>query len=147
MTIQQAAAQLLNEHKKPLKSKEIAKMAQERSLVAPSTAKDPIQSLSQALERNIRLNKGNKPRLIFIETEQGRCIGIPEWYEKAPVEPKTGEKLEIHLAGDLMNKVELYQSSFNLHSFEEAVVSLVKKGLNATSDELIDRLKAQLEAL
>ena len=62
ITIQQAAAQLLAEYKKPLKSKDLAKLAQERRLVAPSTAKDPIQSLSQTLERNIRLDKGNKPR-------------------------------------------------------------------------------------
>ena len=147
MTIQQAAARILEEYKKPLKSKEIARMAQERGFVLQSTAKDPIQSLSQALERNIRLNKGNKPRLVFTETDQGRCIAIPEWYEKIEIEPKLGEKLEIHLTGDLINKVELYQNSFNLHSFEEAIISLVKKGLNATSDELIDRLKAQLDAL
>lgn len=150
ITIQQAAAQLLEEYRKPLKSKELARLAQERNLVAPSMAKDPIQSLSQVLERNIRLDKGNKPRLMFVETEEGRCIGVPKWYEEKKVEPKVierSETIEIGLSEDIMNKVKLYQTSFNLSSIEEAVIQLTKKGLGAASQELIDRLKNELESL
>lgn len=148
MTIQQAAALLLDEYKTPLKSKELAKLAQDRQLIAPSNAKDPIQSLSQVLERNIRLDKGNKPRLIFVETEEGRQIGKPEWYETKKVERKVEcEKIEIGLEPDLMNKIKLYQTSFSLPSIEEAILQLTKKGLNAASQELIDRLKMELEGL
>ena len=148
MTIQQAAAELLSEHRKPLKSKDLARMAQERKMVAPSAAKDPIQSLSQTLERNIRLDKGNKPRLMFVETEEGRCIGIPEWYEEVKVEKKTSsEKIEVALSSDLLNKIKLYQSSFNFTRIEEAMIQLMKKGLSATSQELIDRLRLELEEL
>ncbi|MBE6024539.1 MAG: hypothetical protein E7231_15400 [Cellulosilyticum sp.] len=149
ITIQQAAAELLAEHRKPLKSKELARMAQERKLVAPSMAKDPIQSLSQVLERNIRLDKGNKPRLIFVETEQGRAIAIPAWYEEKKPEPKVekSENIAIGLSEDILNKVKLYQTSFNLPNMEEAIIQLVKKGLGATSQELIDRLKTELEGL
>lgn len=148
ITIQQAAAELLSEYRKPLKSKDLARMAQERKMVAPSMAKDPIQSLSQTLERNIRLNKGNKPRLIFVETEDGRCIGIPEWYEEVKVEKKTtNEKIEVALSSDLVNKVKLYQTSFKMMDLEEAMVQLIKKGLSAASEELIDRLKLELEEL
>lgn len=148
-TIQQAAWQLLLEYRKPLKSKELARLAQERRLVAPSAAKDPIQSLSQVLERNIRLNKGNKPRLTFVETDGGRCIGVPEWYEEKKIEPiiEKSEAIEIGLSEDILNKVKLYQTSFGLISMEEAVVQLVKKGLGAASDELITRLKSELEGL
>ena len=113
-------------------------------------AKDPIQSLSQVLERNIRLDKGNKPRLMFVETEEGRCIGVPKWYEEKKVEPKVierSETIEIGLSEDIMNKVKLYQTSFNLSSIEEAVIQLTKKGLGAASQELIDRLKNELESL
>ena len=149
ITIQQAAAQLLAEHRKPLKSKELARLAQERQLVAPSAAKDPIQSLSQVLERNIRLDKGNKPRLVFVETDEGRCIGLPEWYETKKVEQiiEKSEAIEIGLSEDILNKVKLYQTSFGLASIEEAVIQLVKKGLAATSGELISRLKTELEGL
>lgn len=148
VTMQQAAAELLSEYKKPVKSKDLARLAQERKMVAPSAAKDPIQSLSQALERNIRLDKGNKPRLIFVETENGRCIGLPQWYEEIKVkEVKVSEKVEIALSDDLVNKVKLYQSSFNLKSIEETIVHLTKKGLSATSKELIDRLKLELDGL
>lgn len=148
ITIQQAAALLLGEQRKPLKSKELAKMAQTRKLVAPSMAKDPIQSLSQVLERNIRLDKGNKPRLVFVETDEGRCIGLPEWYEEKKHEPvESSEVIQIALTDDMMNKVKLYQSSFGVVSIEETIVQLVKKGLNATSQELISRLKTELEEL
>ncbi len=148
VTIQQAAALLLGEQQKPLKSKELARLAQERKLVAPSMAKDPIQSLSQVLERNIRLDKGNKPRLVFVETEEGRCIGLPEWYEKKEIEPAaTQETIQIALSEDIMNKIKLYQGSFGVISIEETIIQLVKKGLNATSKELIDRLKVELEEL
>lgn len=148
MTIQQAAAQLLAEYKKPLKSKDLAKLAQERELVAPSTAKDPIQSLSQTLERNIRLDKGNKPRLLFVETQEGRCIGLPSWYETKKVEKKVfSEKVEVALPTDLLNKIKLYQSSFNLSCIEEAIIHLTKKGLSATSQELINKLKLELDEL
>lgn len=148
ITIQQAAAELLSEYRKPLKSKDLARMAQERKMVAPSTAKDPIQSLSQTLERNIRLDKGNKPRLVFVETENGRCIGMPEWYEEVKIEKKAAsEKVEVALSSDLLNKVKLYQSSFKLVSMEEAMIQLMKKGLSATSQELIDRLKLELDDL
>lgn len=148
ITIQQAAAKLLAEHKRPLKSKELARLAQEGKLVAPSTAKDPIQSLSQTLERNIRLDKGNKPRLMFVETDEGRAIGLPEWYEERPV-PKNVEceRVEIGLSDDLLNKIKIYQTSFNLLSIEDAMVQLIKKGLSATSQELIDRLKIELDEL
>lgn len=148
MTIQQAAALLLDEYKKPLKSKELARLAQERQLIAPSNAKDPIQSVSQVLERNIRLDKGNKPRLVFVETEEGRQIGKPEWYEQKKTAPKVeSEKIQVGFEGDLMNKIKLYQTSFNLPTIEEAIRQLTKKGLNAASKELIDRLKSELEGL
>lgn len=149
ITIQQAAAQLLSEQRKPLKSKELARMAQDRKLVAPSAAKDPIQSLSQVLERNIRLDKGNKPRLMFVETAEGRAIALPEWYEEKKVPPKVekNQTIEIALSEDIMNKVKLYQTSFNIPSLEEAIVQLTKKGLGATSQELINRLKTELEGL
>lgn len=148
ITIQQAASELLSEHRKPLKSKDLARMAQERRMVAPSMAKDPIQSLSQTLERNIRLDKGNKPRLIFVETENGRCIGMPQWYEEVKVEKKVvSESVEVGLSSDLFNKVKIYQTSFKLTSIEDAMVQLIKKGLGATSQELIDRLKLELDDL
>lgn len=155
ITIQQAAAQILAEHKKPLKSKDLARLAQEKQLVAPSAAKDPIQSLSQVIERNIRLDKGNKPRLIFVETSAGRCIALPSWYEKKREEKEEKkeivhqkvEKVEISIPVDILNKVQLYQTSFKLPSVESAIVHLTKKGLGATANDLIERLKVELEGL
>lgn len=148
LTIQQAAAKLLAEHRKPLKSKDLARMAIEKMLVAPSMAKDPVQSLSQTLERNIRLNKGNKPKLVFVETTEGRAIALPEWYEERKEQVSVEcEKIEIAFSEDLINKIKIYQTSFNLDGIEETVIQLVKKGLSATSKELIDRLKIELDGL
>lgn len=148
MTIQQAAHILL-EYGKPLKSKELAIIAQDKKIVAPSMAKDPIQSMSQVLERNIRLNKGNKPKLIFVETDEGRAIAMPEWDEEKKLKEKAekSEVIQIGLGEDIINKISLYQTSFNLSSIEHAIIELTKKGLAATSKELIDRLKVELEGL
>lgn len=155
ITIQQAAAQILAEYKKPLKSKDLARLAQERKLVAPSAAKDPIQSLSQVIERNIRLDKGNNPRLMFVQTSEGRCIALPVWYEKKKEEKQEKkevvhqkvEKVEISIPVDILNKVQLYQTSFKLPSVEAAIVQLTKKGLGATANDLIEKLKVELEGL
>ena len=148
LTIQQAAAKLLAEYRKPLKSKDLARIAIEKALVAPSLAKDPVQSLSQTLERNIRLNKGNKPKLMFVETNEGRAIALPEWYEERKEEASVErENVEIAFSEDLMNKIKIYQTSFNLDGMEETIIQLVKKGLSATSKELIDRLKIELVGL
>ena len=59
------------------------------------------------IENIIRLNKGNKPRLTFVETDGGRCIGVPEWYEEKKIEPiiEKSEAIEIGLSEDILNKV------------------------------------------
>lgn len=149
MTIQQAAATLLKEVKRPLKSKELAQMVIEKGLIPLGSAKDPIQSMSQTIERNIRLNKGNNPKLIFVEQGGNRCIALPAWNE-APVREEKKVKTEtigIALPDDLVNKVQLYQNSFKFSNMEQAMISLIKKGLAAASDELIDKLKKELEQL
>ena len=74
--INQAATVILKEANRPLSAKEIAKRALERGL-ASSNAKDPINSLAQTLEKNIRDDTYNDPKLIFIYSQRGRLIDLP----------------------------------------------------------------------
>ncbi|MBW1715981.1 MAG: hypothetical protein JRJ77_09180 [Deltaproteobacteria bacterium] len=76
MTIQEAVFDILNEVGRPLSSRELAKIALDRGMVT-SYAKDPVQSHAQTIEKNIRDDVYNRPKLIFIPTAQGRLIGNP----------------------------------------------------------------------
>lgn len=158
MTIQQAAVKILKKGKAPLKAKEVARIALEESMVSPSTAKDPIQSMSQTLERNIRMNTGNIPKLQFVYTEEGRCIGLPEeddsHYEKIDFTNKVkqdnkedlSQLIKIYLPKDILKKVRIYEVSENYMNIEAAIISLIKKSLISSSDEILKKIKNELES-
>jgi undecaprenyl pyrophosphate synthase len=88
MTIQEAARRILEEMGKPLSSRDIAKIALERRMVS-STAQDPIQSHAQTIEKNIRDGSYNKPKLVFLNSPQGRLIGLPIWHSNRYSDPNT----------------------------------------------------------
>ena len=153
-TIQQAAYEILKNSREPLKSVEIAHRILQQGLIE-SGAKNPVQSISQALERNIRMNKGNSPKLQFVETYLGRQIEIAD----APQQPihsfnRTIEKMEqpkeeitISLPKDLLDKVKIYQLGTGKATVDEAIASLIKTGLFSSSDKLIEILRREMENL
>ncbi|OKO88536.1 hypothetical protein BRO54_3614 [Geobacillus proteiniphilus] len=154
LTIQQAAAKILQEMKIPLSAKELAKIALEKGLVQ-SQAKDAVQSLSQTLERNVRMNVGNNPELQFVYLEKGRCLALPEWKYEHPEdqaeykekEQPAKNKVTIDLPVDLLNQIRIYQLGNELNSFNEAIVHLIKKGISASTNELLEKLKSKLNNL
>lgn len=145
MTIQQAAAEILKKNGSPMKSKELAKQALELNMVAPSKAKDPIQSMSQTLERNIRMNTGNKPQLKFIYTKQGRYISLPKTDEIKKYEECTTQLIKIELSKSVLKKIKIYEISENYKSLEDTIVDLIKKGLESTSEDFIEKLKNEFK--
>ncbi|MGG0175802.1 hypothetical protein [Gottfriedia acidiceleris] len=154
LTIQKAAAELLKEANKPLNAKVIAKLALEREMIKKSSAVDPIQSLSQTLERNVRNNTGNHPRLEFISTEDGRCLALPEWGSSEDALEGQNEEykddlqeIRIKIHNSILNKVKIHQLSNDYKNIDEALLDLIKKGLWASSDELIKKLKSDLDDL
>jgi hypothetical protein len=157
VTIQKTAAEILKEAKVPISAKEIAKLAIEKGLVKKSNAQDPIQSLSQTLERNVRMDTGNNPRLQFINTERGRCLALPEWYdnedeleyemESTETEPSMTKKVTIELPINILNKIKIHQLGNEFQCIDDAILDLVIKGLIASTDELIKKLKTEIEDL
>jgi flavin-binding protein dodecin len=153
-TIQQAAYEVLRKANEPLKSIEIAHRIIEQKLII-SNAKNPIQSISQALERNIRMNKGNSPRLEFVESYLGRQIQIAERDQRTihtvntVLERKEEAKEEITLSlpKDLLDKVKIYQLGTGKESVDDAITSLLRTGLFSSSDKLIEILKREMENL
>lgn len=153
-TIQQAAYEVLKESMEPLKSTEIAQRILQKGLIE-SHAKNPVQSISQALERNIRMNKGNSPKLQFVETYLGRQIECAEQPQQSVhhfqqvIERKEQQKEEITISipKDLLDKVKIYQLGTGKGSLDEAVASLIKTGLFSSSDKLIEILKREMENL
>jgi flavin-binding protein dodecin len=153
-TIQQAAYEVLRKANEPLKSIEIAHRIIEQKLII-SNAKNPIQSISQALERNIRMNKGNSPKLEFVESYLGRQIQIAERDQRTihtvntVLERKEEAKEEITLSlpKDLLDKVKIYQLGTGKESVDDAITSLLRTGLFSSSDKLIEILKREMENL
>ncbi len=154
-TIQQAAFEVLQEAGEPLKSIEIARRILDQQLIE-STAKNPVQSISQALERNIRMNKGNTPKLEFVDTVFGRQIQCEPlsavnlaYY--APVKevklPQPEEEIVVTLPKALVDKVKIYQLATGLASLDVALAALIRSGLTSNSSELIETLKKEMENL
>lgn len=160
-TIQQAAHEILRQAGSSLKSIEIARRILEQQLLE-SSAKNPIQSISQALERNIRMNKGNTPALQFIETPFGREIDIVDKQfvvpqqeltyamleqEQLPRQALFTEEVTITLPKALLDKVKIYQLGKGMDSLDEAFVQLLRSGLFSNSTDLIEVIKKEMENL
>lgn len=135
MTIQEAAHQILKEHQRPLDSKTIAKLALESGLVT-SSARDPIASLAQTVEKNIRDGVYNRPQLVFIHEGRHRPIGLPE--TSAQVKPAVSQHpfsrtvpqpLSVRIPSELMGKIRLAEQAKVGANFDDTVAALIREGL------------------
>jgi HB1, ASXL, restriction endonuclease HTH domain len=150
MRIQEAAHNILEEFGKPLGSREIAKIALERRMVI-SNAKDPVFSHATSIEKNIREDVYNKPRLIFVRGPKGRLIGLPSWESKSIQFPDSHSKsieymeLRARIPADLLEKVQLARQAKLADSFDEMVAILLKKGLSAVAADIKKGLLHQLD--
>ena len=146
-TIQQAAAEILKQRNYPIKAKEIAEIALKENLIAPSKAKNPVISLSQVLERNIRMNMGNNPRLVFINTDKGRMIGLPEMdviknnetFSDVHIKNDTFIKNDVLIKSDAVIKNDTFiKSEAHIRNEENSLISLLKKHLPYATIEKIE---------
>jgi uncharacterized Zn finger protein len=150
MTIQKAAYKILEEMCKPISSKEIARIALDRRMVS-STAQDPIQSHAQTIEKNIRDGVYNNPKLVFLNSSQGRLIGLPVMnsvHSSAPDKkiPNLSE-LRVHVSTELLEKIKLAEQAKLKNSFDETVSFILTKGLSILSPEIKKGLMEQLDSL
>jgi len=150
MTMQEAAHKILEESGKPLSSREIARIALERHMV-DSRAKDPPFSLATTIEKNIRGDVYNKPKLIFMRGPQGRLIGLPSWEGKpaqsfdTQTKPNEYMELRARIPADLFEKVQLARQAKLAGSFDEMVTVLIKKGIAALAPDIKKGLLHQLD--
>jgi hypothetical protein len=150
MTIQEAARIILEEFGKPMRSKEIAKIALERRMV-DSDARDPVSSHAQTIEKNIREDVYNKTGLIFFgEPRRGRKIGLPFMEDKSSLSAHKSIKsddnveLRVRIPADLFENVQLAAQAKFASSFDDTVTVLLRKGLAATAQDIKKRLINQL---
>ncbi|MBW2051845.1 MAG: hypothetical protein JRI85_06330 [Deltaproteobacteria bacterium] len=149
MTIQEAANEILIERGKPMTSRELARIALEGGLVS-STAQDPVQSHAQTIEKNIRDDIYNRPKLIFIHSSQGRLIGLPEWKSDEPkmVTSKSSALIEINakIPVELFEKIKLAEQAKLKDDIDGTVAMLLSKGLAAVANDIKKRLLQQLDS-
>jgi hypothetical protein len=149
MTSQEAAYKLLNEVGKPLSAKDLARIALERRMVS-SVAQDPVASHAQTIEKNIRDDVYNNPKLVFIHSAQGRLIGLPEWNSNPPVVNDTFPNLieiKAKIPSELFDKIKLAEQAKLKNNFNETVSFLLVKGLSMVSADIKKGLMTQLDSL
>lgn len=150
MTSQEAAHKILDEIGQPLSSKEIAKIALDRRMVS-SIAQDPIQSHAQTIEKNIRDDIYNNPKLVFVNSSRGRLIGLPVWDSVRSCAPDKRiinlSELRAHVPTELLEKLRLAERAKLKNSFDETVSFILTKGLSILSPEIKKGLMEQLDSL
>ena len=132
MTAQEAFALLLKEEGQPVLPRELAERALQRGLVS-SSSKDPVFSIATTVVKNIREQRYNEPELVFIESNEGRKIGLPRWQVENPTTRNSvSEKvrpLTVTLPPDVAQGVRLAVQAGLAATEQEAVTLLVKCGL------------------
>lgn len=149
MTIQEAAYKLLNEIGKPLSSKELAQIALDRQMVS-SMAKVPVDSHAQTIEKNIRDDVYNNPKLVFVHAgAQGRLIGLPGWNSVPAVKETPSKVIEIKakIPSELFEKIKLAEQAKLKNDFDETVSLLLSKGLSIVAADIKKGLMTQLDSL
>lgn len=153
MTIQEAAQKVLSEEGRPLPSKEIGKRALERGWVQ-SGARDPVMSMAQTIEKNIRDIAYNDPPLTFIHVNGRRMIGLMEWKNGEQVEVFSKHRtaparteLRISFPADLARQLQLAAFADPSWRTETIVVSAVEEWMRAKKDTIRKRVLEQVDQL
>jgi hypothetical protein len=154
MTIQEAAHQILMEEGHYLPSKEIAKRAIEKGMVG-STAKDPILSLAQTIDKNIRDEIYNTPRLCFARDKSGRrVVGLPGWEENDKIVTLPIPPLTVEINGETVEMIELAKEAGLGINETEITNHLIRAGFKALASEIgsglskrFNELKKRMEEL
>ena len=150
MTIQEAANEILKEQGKPINSRDIASIALDKGMVT-SSAQDPVQSHAQTIEKNIRDEVYNNPKLIFIPSSQGRLIGLPGWEAQAlTIANKNTQRLadlRANIPRELLEKIGLAEQAKLRNNFNDTVSLILTKGISVLAPEIKEGLMKQLSSL
>lgn len=122
-----------------------------------SNASDPIASLAQTIEKNIRDKVYNHPILEFVPTLEGRLIGIPtqERMHGNPRLPKVDRRAVrdaipadarefMELSARLVNKADLLVMIGLAPTKESALDMVLTRGFDAMKDEIAAGLRDHL---
>ena len=147
MNIQEAAFQILKKENGPLSSKIIAKLALEQKLVV-SISRTPTYSMAQTLEKNIRENIYNTPKLDFIYYERRkRLIGLPSWNKTGQPVRKENYQISLQLPLKIMNKIRFMIDEKMIRTQEEAIILVLNRGLTDIIEEHKNKLTRRLDRL
>lgn len=147
MSIQEAAAFLINEKKRMMTSHEIVKEAMERGLLRESRSLNPFNSFVQTLERNIRDQSGKGPKLKFIKKEKKRYIDIVEDLEGDQGEttitkkiPKKNLSVSLVLDEAVDRGIKLYMLANQVSDSNQAINELLKYAIREKHDEIMKEI-------
>jgi hypothetical protein len=151
MRAHDAAAEVLRTVKHPLPAKEIARRILESGQVR-SAAQDPVFSIASTLEKTIREGLYNNPELVFVQTPEGRHIGLPEYStssRESGVERATGAPavMVITIPGELREPMHLAIAAGLAVNDQEAAIYFMKKGAASATSAIRAGLEEQIQRL
>ena len=105
----------------------------------------------KTIEKNIRDGIYNKPKLVFVNSPQGRHVGLPIWNSNRYSDPDTKipnlSELKVHVPTELLEKIKLADQAKLKNDFDETVSFILTKGLSILSPEIKKGLMKQLDSL
>ncbi|MCD6485746.1 MAG: winged helix-turn-helix domain-containing protein [Syntrophobacterales bacterium] len=155
MTAQEAAYAILKEAGRPMASREVAEIALKRGLVT-SSSKDPVFSIYTTIDKNIRENRYNSPRLAFMGEGRGRTIGLPAIIDTkasqtqgtyGEKERSIKKKLSIEISEDLVDQIQIAYQARVADTFDATAIVLIQRGLASSAKEIRERLLEKLEVI
>lgn len=149
MSIQKIAHAMLSEIGKPTSAKELAQKALSEGY--HSSAKDPVQSLAQTLEKNVRDGVYNNPELTFVHSNGRRLLSLLSWGREPAVPATTAEasteELTAQVPIEVLEQLQLADQAKVARTFDETVVLVLRKGLSVMAPQIKERLMERLEKL
>lgn len=156
MTAQEAAHALLTERGKPETSRILAERMLRRGMIG-SSASDPIQSLAQTIEKNIRGGVYNRPKLAFDHgpdgtrrialairtTDSAQASGTEIPPRRLRIIPDD-ERAFVEVSARLLNKIALVTFAGLAPSPEAAAELVMSRGLDAMKNEIAEGMRRAL---
>jgi hypothetical protein len=144
--VQEAAYKLLAAEGRPLSSREIATRLLDQGMVTSSSG-DPVFSIASTIEKNIRSRTYNRPELAFIQSTNGRLVGLPAWNLRSMPLAAERRTVAVQIPAELAEKVKLAAQARLAPTYEATVSLLIRSGLVAMAPEIKASLMRQLNAL
>lgn len=158
LTVIEAAVIILSEENKPLSSRDIALEILNRNMVI-SKAKDKCSSIAATILKTINYRDIEIPICYWNDSSRNKLIGLKEWkenklksnitedYNASKDQKYTEEKSTIMIPKRIEEKLRFTYNANLKDSYDEHVIYIIEKGLEASEDEVKKALNRRINEI